>query len=102
MSNIAYKTIVEKAKIIKKSVEQNQKMLNHRWGYYFAKAILNPGKNIPNIGKYTYAPRQHGDHISTQIQKTILYHYYKRFFLRKNYLLHFIFDIYDIILEEFI
>ena len=69
MSNIAYKTIVEKAKIIKKSVEQNQKMLNHRWGYYFAKAILNPGKNIPNIGKYTYAPRQHGDHISTQIQK---------------------------------
>ena len=69
MSNIAYKTIVEKAKIIKKSVEQNQKMLNHRWGYYVAKAILNPGKNIPNIGKYTYAPRQHGDHISTQISK---------------------------------
>ena len=69
MSNIAYKTIVEKARIIKKSVEQNQKMLNHRWGYYFAKSILNPGKNVKNIGKYTYAPHQHGDQISTQIKK---------------------------------
>lgn len=69
MSNIAYKTIVEKARIIKKSVEQNQKMPNHRWGYYFAKSILNPGKNVKNIGKYTYAPHQHGDQISTQIKK---------------------------------
>ena len=69
MSNIAYKTIVEKARIIKKSVEQNQKMLNHRWGYYFAKSILTPGKNVKNIGKYTYAPHQHGDQISTQIKK---------------------------------
>ena len=61
--------IVKSARLCKKSVENNQKLkVNVRWGYYYAKAILNPNKDIKRIS-FDVAPKPHGDHISNQISK---------------------------------
>ena len=48
MTNVAYKTIVKRAKALKNGVEKNKKLeVTPRWSYYFAKAILTPNKSIP-------------------------------------------------------
>lgn len=70
MTYISYKTIVEKAKIIKNGVEKQYKLIgSHKWSYYMAKAILTPNKNIPIISIDDSAPINRGDYISTQIYK---------------------------------
>ena len=62
--------IVKSARLCKKSVENNQKLqVNPKWGYYYAKAILNPNKDIKRIS-FDDAPKPHGDYISNQISKS--------------------------------
>ena len=64
-----YETILKKARECKKNVETNQKLgINSKWGYFFAKAILNLNKTIKSFD-FNQAPKPHGDHISNQISK---------------------------------
>ena len=69
MSNHTFAEIVKSARLCKKSVENNQKLkVNSKWSYYYAKAILNPNKDIKKIS-FEPAPKPHGDYISNQISK---------------------------------
>lgn len=49
MSSHSYKTILEKARIIKKTAEKEKKAVGGKWSYYIANSILNPQKDIPKI-----------------------------------------------------
>ena len=50
MSNIAYKSILQKAYSIKTYTEKQYKMGESiKWGYYISKAVLKPKTNIPKI-----------------------------------------------------
>ena len=70
MSVHTFSEIVKSARLCKKSVEQNKKLkVNVKWGYYYAKAILNPKKDIKRIS-FDVAPKPHGDSISNKISKT--------------------------------
>ena len=65
-----YKETLEMARKCKKSVENNQKLgINSKWGYFFAKAILNPQKDIKRFD-FEPAPKPYGNHISNQISKS--------------------------------
>ena len=65
-----YKETLEMARKCKKSVENNQKLgINSKWGYFFAKAILNPQKDIKRFD-FEPAPKPHGNYISNQISKS--------------------------------
>ena len=67
---VSFNTIVSKARIIKKNVEEKYTLVGSpKWAYYMAKAILNPNKNIPVI-QFKEAPNPHGDYISNQIKKS--------------------------------
>ena len=69
MAVYTFAEIVKSARLCKKSVENNQKLkVSVKWGYYYAKAILNPNKNIKTI-PLDVAPKPHGDYISNQISK---------------------------------
>ena len=47
MESYSYKTILARARTMKKSVESEQKVgVNVKWSYYFAQSILNPKKDI--------------------------------------------------------
>lgn len=68
MSEYTYKTIVNKAKTIKKTVETEYKKTGASWVYYIAKAILTK----KNVVKLTIASADNstGDNFSRQITKT--------------------------------
>jgi hypothetical protein len=69
MSVHSYKDILEKAKSLKSSVEKSQEYnIDSKWTYYFAKAILNPKKDIKRIS-FDKAPKPSGTYISRQIGK---------------------------------
>lgn len=67
MSIIQYKSIVNKARSIKKSVETKYELGESTiWGYYIAKAILKPSKDVEKISVGS-APNPQGDYVSDQI-----------------------------------
>jgi len=69
MAVYEYKTIIERANQCKKSVEKDYKLgVNERWGYYFAKSILQPNKSFTQIS-FREAPKSTGDNLSRQIIK---------------------------------
>lgn len=61
MANVSYKTIYEKAKIIKNKAEKEHKVAGTKWSYYICKSLLNPRKDIKNIGKFDYATNPRGN-----------------------------------------
>ena len=65
MANIGYKTIYEKAKIIKQKAEKEHSSVGTKWSYYICKSILTPRKNIKSIGSFEYAPKPHGDNFNS-------------------------------------
>lgn len=71
MSDIyTYDRIVQQAKHVKASVENDQKITGTRkWSYYFAKAIQNPKKDIKKI-EFDLAKKSEGDYISRDIFKS--------------------------------
>ena len=70
MASVTYKKIVSKANSIKKNVEKNYKLgENGVWAYYIAKAILSPAKDITIISVNS-APKQSGDYVSRQANKS--------------------------------
>ena len=67
--NYNYNTIVNNAKKCKVSVEKNYQLgVSSLWSYYFAKSILNPGKDIMKLG-FEKASKPYGTSISRQISK---------------------------------
>lgn len=69
MGKHTYKEIISKAKLCTESVQSDYKLgVNSKWSYYFAKAILNPRKDI---SKYSFdkAVKPTGTVISRQISK---------------------------------
>ena len=79
MSVYSYKTILSKAKAIKKNVESEYKIgETSKWGYYIAKAILNPKKDITRID-FTTAKKSSGDNFGRQIYKSDYTDMAKRF-----------------------
>lgn len=69
MTEYSYKTIVKNAKAIKKNVETQYKLgATAKWGYYFAKAILKPKKDVPKT-TFNNASKPTGTHLSRQIPK---------------------------------
>lgn len=71
MSDVySYNTIVSKARNIKNNVKKEYKLgESSKWGYYIAKAIVTPKKNIKKIS-FDVAPKPSGTNISRQINKT--------------------------------
>lgn len=68
--NHSYKTIVEKAETVKKNVETSYKLgASPKWVYYFAKAIMNPKKDIQRV-EFKEAPKPTGKPISRQLSKS--------------------------------
>ena len=70
MAEYTYSNIVKAAKECKTNVEKNYKLgVTSKWGYYFAKSIISPKKNIK---KFTFnnASNPSGTNISRQIQKS--------------------------------
>ena len=64
-----YKEVVKKAEEVQKNIKTKYKTdVHNKWGYYFAKAILNPNKPVQKkaIGS---APKPSGDYLSRQIKK---------------------------------
>ena len=71
MSIHTYKEILSSAKKCTRNVENNYKIgINIKWGYYFAKAIITPNKDIKRI-KFDKAPKPTGTHISRQLTKAV-------------------------------
>lgn len=69
MSVYTYKQILEKAKSIKKNVEKEYRLGEYTsWGYYIAKAVINPNINIKQISMKA-ASKPSGTSISNQIYK---------------------------------
>ena len=69
MSVYTYNKILSKAKECTTNVQSDYKIgINSKWGYYFAKAIINPKKDIK---KFTFdkASNPNGTSISRQIPK---------------------------------
>lgn len=72
MSYYTYARIVESALECKKSVESSKSLgVDAPWGYYFAKAILTPKRNITHI-EHRDAQNSQGDNVKFNIVK---YHY---------------------------
>lgn len=64
-----YKEILQKAKNIKNNVKKEYKLgENQKWGYYIAKSIITPKKDIPKIS-FDGAPKPKGTLISRTISK---------------------------------
>ena len=69
MSNYTYATILKKAKNVNKNVKEEYKLRESSiWSYYFAKAMLNPKKDIQKINIAT-AEKSSGDNFGRQIKK---------------------------------
>lgn len=70
MSVFTYKQIVNEAKKCIKSINENQELgIYPQRGYYFAKAILTPHKDIKRIKTLKPAPNPKGNYISRQVSK---------------------------------
>ena len=70
MSTYTYNEILQQAKTCQKSVKNNHELgMSSTWGYYFAKAILNPQKNIPKLS-IAAAKNPSSTYISNQIYKS--------------------------------
>lgn len=79
MTMHTYVEILSSAKKCTTNVQNNYKIgINSKWGYYFAKAILNPKKDIKRI-KFDKATKPTGTHISRQITKAVYLDLAKRF-----------------------
>ena len=69
MTSYNYTTIIANAKKCKNSVDKTYKLgVNSRWSYYFAKALLNPRKDIRKLA-FKEASKPSGTSISRQIPK---------------------------------
>lgn len=67
----SFKTIVEKAKIIKTKAEKEHKSVGNKWSYYVAKALITK-KNVKKIS-FKEAPKPSGNHFNKKIsEKTYL------------------------------
>ena len=70
MSKYTYAKILSAAKTCTSNVEKDYKLgVTTKWGYYFAKAVLNPQKDITKIS-FNTASKPIGTRISRQISKT--------------------------------
>ena len=70
MSEYDYKTVLAKAKAIKKNVADKQELgLTSRWCYYICKQIIKPKTTVKGVS-IKEASNPHGDYISRQIFKT--------------------------------
>ena len=71
MSNVyTYERIIKQAKYVKAAVEKEYKIAGTRkWAYYFAKAILNPHKDVKKI-EFELPKKFEGDYISRGIYKS--------------------------------
>lgn len=70
MSEYTYLSIVKAAKECKSNVEKSYKLgVTAKWAYYFAKAIVNPKRNIKKLS-FDNAPNPSGTNISRQIVKS--------------------------------
>ena len=69
MTEYTFKQLVEKAKACQTNVKKEYKLgISYRWSYYFAKAILNPKKNVKK-GNFKDCANPSGTAISRQIGK---------------------------------
>lgn len=68
MSEYTYKQILNQAKKCQNNMKNYKTGMSSNWCYYFAKAILNPKKNVKKI-KIKDAEKPVGTHISRQIKK---------------------------------
>ena len=69
MAEYTQKQIKEKAKECVNNVKKDYKLgIDSKWGYYFAKALLNPNKNITKIN-FKKAPKPTGTKINRLITK---------------------------------
>ena len=69
MTEYTFKQLVEKAKTCQTNVKKEYKLgISYRWSYYFAKAILNPKKNVKK-GNFKDCANPSGTAISRQITK---------------------------------
>ena len=79
MSEYSYAAILKAAKICTTNVSKEYKLgVTTKWGYYFAKSILNPKKNIKKIS-FNTASKPVGTKISRQVKKTEYTDMAKRF-----------------------
>ena len=70
MAEYTYNTILSKAKTCKTNVEKEYRLgITSKWGYYFAKAIISPKKNVKKIS-FDTAPKPSGTYISRQLSKS--------------------------------
>ena len=70
MSEYSYAAILKAAKTCTTNVSKEYKLgVTTKWGYYFAKSILNPKKNIKKIS-FKQASKPSGTIISRQISKS--------------------------------
>ena len=83
MSSHSYKTILEKARIIKQKAEKEHKPVGTKWSYYIANSILKPEKAIPKKS-FEGAPKPTGNVV---VDKKI----YKKDYLKLcEYLVNFV------------
>ena len=69
----SYKYIVKRAKDVQENIKKEQKTgVVHKWGYYFAKSILSPGKAVKKRD-IAQAPKPSGDYLSRQIKKNSIH-----------------------------
>ena len=69
MSKYTYKEILETSKKIQKTVKKEYKLgVSSKWGYYIAKAIINPKKDINRIN-FEEAKKPQETNISRQLTK---------------------------------
>ena len=70
MSKYTYDKILSKAKLCTTNVDESHKLgINSKWGYYFAKSVLNPKKNVAKIA-FNKASKPVGTKISRQVKKS--------------------------------
>lgn len=69
MSEYSYAAILKAAKTCTTNVSKEYKLgVTTKWSYYFAKAVLNPKKDIVKIS-FNNASKPTGTHISRQVKK---------------------------------
>ena len=64
-----YKQVAGKAAEVQENIKTKYKSdVHNKWAYYFAKAILNPKKDVKKM-EIASAPKPSGDYLSRQIRK---------------------------------
>ena len=67
VTGYSFKTIVEKAKIIKSKAEKEHKSVGNKWSYYVAKALITK-KSVKKIS-FNNAPKPKGNHFNAKISE---------------------------------